>query len=118
MKRAYWIATGFLITGVASMLPASASYMKTCNGLIEKWNTCQESESDCSEQTKVIEETCKCHAQKGDEWKLIQAAVAKDDVCGKPPQDITLPPPPPPPARPIVKDPNKPAHPAKKEERG
>lgn len=89
-------ASGAICAGIFAM-PASASYMKKCNTLISMWQTCQESGGDCSSQQKKIEAECKCHAQKGDEWKLVNAAVEKDDVCGSPPDDITIPPPPPPP---------------------
>ncbi|MEC7288594.1 MAG: hypothetical protein VXW22_00645 [Pseudomonadota bacterium] len=95
----YFIAAaagGILTAGIFAM-PASASYMQKCSKLISAWEACQETGGDCSVQQAKIEEQCKCHVQKGDDWKLVNAAVEKDDVCGHPPEDITLPPPPPPP---------------------
>lgn len=106
----YVIATavgGIISAGIFAM-PASASYMQKCNELISKWSTCQETGGDCSAQQKLIETECKCHVQKGDDWKLVNAAVEKDDVCGHPPGDITIPPPPPPPP-PIIRVPPDPA---------
>ena len=82
---------------------ASASYMETCSALIGEWETCRETSADCKSETVKIETNCKCHVQKGDEWKLVMAAVADDGVCGTPPEDIVIPPPPPPPTRNFVK---------------
>lgn len=78
-----------LISGLAALsaaslaiaLPASASYMQKCNALISDWENCQESGSSCKSEQKAIEQQCKCHKQKGDEWKLVTAAVGKDGVC-------------------------------------
>lgn len=109
----YFIAAaagGIISVGIFAM-PASASYMQKCNELISTWNACQETGGACAEEQKVIETECKCHVQKGDDWKLVNAAVEKDDVCGHPPEDIVIPPPPPPPPvlvrqKPIVGDPH------------
>lgn len=95
---------GLVLMGLASPI-ASASYMETCKALISEWDACRETGGDCTKQTTVIEETCKCHAQKGDEWKLVNAAVAKDGVCDAAdppvPEDIN-PPPADPPNRHII----------------
>ena len=85
--------------------PASASYIETCKTLISEWETCRETSADCKSETLKIETNCKCHVQKGDEWKLVMAAVADDGVCGAPPEDIIIPPPPPPPTRIITQPP-------------
>lgn len=98
---------GFMCAGIFAM-PASASYMKKCNTLISSWQNCQETGGDCSTRQAKIEAECKCHAQKGGEWKLVNAAVEKDDVCGFVPDDIILPPPPPPPPT-IIRQPPQPA---------
>ena len=87
-------AGGILSAGIFA-LPASASYMQKCNNLISAWSACQETGGACADEQKAIETQCKCHVQKGDDWKLVNAAVEKDDVCGHPPEDITIPPPPP-----------------------
>lgn len=106
----YMIATalgGIISVGIFAM-PASASYMQKCNKLISTWSACQETGAACKAEQKAIEAECKCHVQKGDDWKLVNAAVEKDDVCGHPPEDIILPPPPPPPPT-IVRQPPNPA---------
>ena len=76
---------------------ASASYMEKCNALIEKWDTCRESGDACKAEQKAIEEECKCHKQKGDDWKLVMAAVGKDGVCAPEWPEDTPPDPSPPP---------------------
>ncbi len=80
---------------------ASASYMSECNTLIEKWETCKETQEDCTTQTKAIVEQCKCHRLRQGEWKLVMAAVGKDGVCAPewPPTDVPDPSPPPHPDR-------------------
>ncbi len=98
LRKTIIISAGLIAAGHFAG-PASASYMSTCNALISEWKTCTESSADCSAQTSKIETNCKCHVQKGDEWKLVMAAVADDGVCGAPPEDIIIPPPPPPPTR-------------------
>jgi|GEM_PF-5282915 len=106
----YMLATaagGIIAAGIFAM-PASASYMQKCNELISAWEACQETGGACKEEQTAIETECKCHVQKGDDWKLVNAAVEKDDVCGHPPGDITIPPPPPPPP-PIIRVPPDPA---------
>ncbi len=95
--RYFIAAAGGIISAGLFAMPASASYMQKCNELISTWNACQETGGACVEEQKSIETECKCHVQKGDDWKLVNAAVEKDDVCGHPPEDIILPPPPPPP---------------------
>lgn len=72
------------LMGCSAMLaapPASASYMDTCNKLIDAWDTCREAGKACKAEQTAIEEECKCHKQKGEEWKLVMAAVGKDGVC-------------------------------------
>jgi len=91
------VAAGSIISAGVFAMPASASYMQKCNELISAWEACQETGGACKPEQTKIETECKCHVQKGDDWKLVTAAVAKDDVCGHPPEDIILPPPPPPP---------------------
>lgn len=99
-------AGGLISTGIFAM-PASASYMQKCNTLISAWESCQEAGGACKAEQTAIETQCKCHVQKGDDWKLVNAAVEKDGVCGDPPpEDIILPPPPQPPAKPIVQKPH------------
>lgn len=101
MFRTVFLASaGIVIAGIAAP-PASASYMQTCKKLITEWDSCRETGDDCKPQYSAIEEACKCHAEKQGEWKLINAAVAKDDVCGETPTTIIIPPPPPPPPREI-----------------
>ncbi|MEM9053795.1 MAG: hypothetical protein AAGB16_00590 [Pseudomonadota bacterium] len=102
-------ATGSLLSAGLFALPASASYMQKCDKLISAWAACQETSSACKAEQTAIETQCKCHVQKGDDWKLVNAAVEKDDVCGHPPEDITVPPPPSPPAPPITRNPPDPA---------
>jgi len=85
------IAAGFLIT------PASASYMSNCNKLIKAWDECRADGGDCKAEQKTLETECKCHKQKGDEWKLVIAAVGKDGVCAPRPWPPTPPPDPSPP---------------------
>ena len=83
---AFIAAAGF---GVFAAPAASASYMEKCNALIEKWDTCKETGQACKAEQKVIEEECKCHKQKGDDWKLVMAAVGKDGVCAPDwPEDV------------------------------
>ena len=77
-------AAGIAALSAASMaiaLPASASYMETCNALIADWEKCRANGSVCKAEQKALEEQCKCHIQKGDEWKLVTAAVGKNGVC-------------------------------------
>jgi len=86
--------SGFVAVGaiaLATAPAASASYMEKCEALIAEWDACKETGSACKPQQKALEEQCKCHKQKGDEWKLVMAAVGKDDVCEK---DWPTPPPP------------------------
>lgn len=105
MIRKTLIITAGMIAAAQFSGPANASYMSTCKALITDWETCRETGSECKPETTKIEENCKCHVQKGDDWKLVMAAVAKDDVCGHPPEDIIIPPPPPPPPRLIKRAP-------------
>jgi len=93
--------------GVLGATNANATYMSNCNTLISAWEKCQANEQSCAVEKTAIEKQCKCHALKGDKWKLIMAAVAKDNVCGKPPEEIILPPPPPQPAKLIKAKPKK-----------
>ena len=92
------VAAGFCVFAAPT---ASASYMEKCNALIETWDNCKESGNACKAEQKAIEEQCKCHRQKGDDWKLVMAAVGKDGVCAPdwpedtpPPYDIEDPVPP------------------------
>ncbi len=73
---------------LAMSSPASASYMQTCDALIADWKSCKAKGANCSAKTSAIETQCKCHALKGNEWKLIMAAVAKNNVCGSNPEDV------------------------------
>lgn len=83
MKKTTLYLSSLIGAGLLAATPAQASYMSKCEKLIKAWDVCMESSGSCEAETKAIEEQCKCHAQKGDEWKLIMAAVAKDNVCGK-----------------------------------
>lgn len=107
MRHILKIAAGGVIATITFAAPASASYMQNCNKLIGEWEACQESSEACQSEQVAIEKECKCHVQKGDDWKLVTAAVAKDDVCGHPPEDIIIPPPPPPPPVQIHEPPKK-----------
>ena len=94
--------------GASALLaaPASADYMGRCNKLIGEWKSCTTTSSNCAREEAAIREQCKCHALKGKEWKLVMAAVAKDNVCGnEDPPTIEIPPPHEPPPR-IVNDPH------------
>lgn len=101
-------AAGGLISAGIFAMPASASYMEKCNALISSWQACQETGGACKSEQTAIETQCKCHAQKGNDWKLVNAAVEKDDVCGSPPDDYIIPPPPQP-QPPIIRRPSDPA---------
>ena len=100
-------AAGGIISAGLFAMPASASYMQNCSKLIAAWEACQETGAACKAEQTAIETECKCHVQKGNDWKLVNAAVEKDDVCGHPPEDLILPPPPPPPP-PIIRVPHDP----------
>ena len=117
MRHIIKIAASGVIATVVFAAPASASYMQNCNKLIGEWEACQESSGSCESQQLAIETECKCHVQKGNDWKLVNAAVAKDDVCGHPPEDIILPPPPPPPPV-LVREPPKKEADKEHEEKG
>jgi len=87
----------FAALGLGFAPEASASYMEKCKVLIADWDKCRESGSACKAEQKALEERCKCHKQKGDEWKLVMAAVGKDGVCAPewiitPPADPSPPP--------------------------
>ena len=101
-------AAGGLISAGIFAMPASASYMQKCGELISTWEACQETGGACKAEQTAIETQCKCHVQKGDDWKLVNAAVEKDDVCGSPPDDYIIPPPPQP-QPPIIRRPSDPA---------
>ncbi len=90
----------FSMLGAAT---ANASYISKCNTLISAWEECKTTGQRCTAEKAAIEKQCKCHVLKGDDWKLVVAAVGKDGVCGKLPDDIIIPPPPPPPTR-IIDD--------------
>ncbi len=79
--------TGLFSASLLFASPASADYMGTCTKLIEDWKSCVSTSGSCSVQQKKIETECKCHALKGDEWKLVMAAVAESNVCGSPVPD-------------------------------
>lgn len=117
MRHILKIAASGVIATVVFAAPASASYMQNCKKLIGEWEACQESSGSCESQQLAIENECKCHVQKGNDWKLVNAAVAKDDVCGHPPEDIILPPPPPPPPV-LVREPPKKEADKEHEEKG
>lgn len=91
--------------GVLGASSANASYMSNCNTLISAWEACKETGQSCAAENTAIEKQCKCHVLKGNDWKLIKAAVGKDGVCGKPPTTIIIPPPPPPPPTHITRNP-------------
>lgn len=94
--------------GAASLFagPASADYMGTCNKLISTWKTCVSSSGSCAGEEQAIRTQCKCHELKGDEWKLVMAAVAESNVCGnEDPPTIEIPPPQQP-KPPLVRNPN------------
>jgi len=97
------IGLGVLVVGFAAP-PASASYMETCKQLIGEWETCRETGSECAPQQSVLEEKCKCHSLEGDTWKLVNAAVGKDDVCEPNPWPPGQPPIPSPPHDPSPSD--------------
>ncbi|MCA8900531.1 MAG: hypothetical protein KDA53_04715 [Hyphomonas sp.] len=91
--------TAALIAGTALLAApsASASYMGKCNKLIDAWDTCRATGGACKAEQTALETECKCHKQKGEEWKLVMAAVGKDGVCAPdwPPPTIPDPSPPP-----------------------
>ncbi|MAK61636.1 MAG: hypothetical protein CMK09_11700 [Ponticaulis sp.] len=97
-------ASGLACLALAAPV-ASASYMETCKALISTWDDCRAAGKTCLKEEKVIEAQCKCHAKKDGVWKLVNAAVAKDDVCDAAdppvPEDI-YPPPEPRPSREIL----------------
>ena len=98
MKLRLFPAIALAVSAAAFAVPtASASYMDTCNKLIDAWDTCRATGDACKAEQKALEEQCKCHKQKGDDWKLVTAAVSKDGVCGEdwPPPTIPHPDPPP-----------------------
>ena len=101
MRYIFATAIGGIVSAGIFAMPASASYMQKCSKLISNWSACQETGGACVEEQKAIEAQCKCHVQKGNDWKLVNAAVEKNDVCGSVPDDIILPPPPSP-ERPII----------------
>ncbi|MEO0883380.1 MAG: hypothetical protein AAFY34_11740 [Pseudomonadota bacterium] len=105
MKRITLLASISLGVVVFAVPTASASYMETCKALISDWQTCQETGGACSAETAVIEEKCRCHSFQQGAWKLVNAAVAKDDVCD---QSEWPPVPPPTPTPPEVRDPSPP----------
>lgn len=76
-------ATAGAVALAATIAPntASASYMSKCKELINAWNVCSETQEDCTAEESAIEEQCKCHVRKGDEWKIVVAAVGDDGVC-------------------------------------
>ena len=91
---------GFSVFGALALMAApsaSASYMKKCEALIAEWDTCRETGAACKTEQKAIVEHCKCHKQKGDEWKLVMAAVGKDGVCAPEWPSTPVPDPSPPP---------------------
>ena len=77
------LATAGAAALAATMVPttASASYAEKCKELINAWNVCRETQEDCSAEETAIEEQCKCHKRKGDDWKIVVAAVGDDGVC-------------------------------------
>ncbi|MCI4643514.1 MAG: hypothetical protein MRY64_01895 [Hyphomonadaceae bacterium] len=86
------LSSGALLGAIAALAapPASASYMENCKALIADWDACRTKGEACKSEQEAIETECKCHAQKGDEWELVMAAVGKDNVCETewPPTDI------------------------------
>ena len=106
MKRS--AISALLCVGALSLAApsASASYMEACKALISDWNACQETGSSCVAETSAIEEKCKCHSLKQGEWKLVNAAVGKDDVCDQSEWPPIPPPTPTPP--PEIRDPSPP----------
>lgn len=106
MKRIACLASFSVCAVILATPPASASYMETCKALIADWETCQETGGACTSQTEVIEEKCRCHSFQQGEWKLVNAAVAKDDVCDQSEWPPIPPPTPNPP--PEVRDPSPP----------
>ncbi len=87
-----------LIAGAAALFavglaPAKASYMMKCEELIGAEAACLEAGGVCKEETQAIIDECKCHKKKGDEWKLVVAAVGKDDVCSASIPEEDVPPP-------------------------
>lgn len=96
LKKSVLVAASVLGLGAFAALPASASYMKDCEKLITAWEKCMAATGECTAEEKKIEEECKCHRKKNDEWKLVTAAVGKDGVCDAPlPPDepVKVPPP-------------------------
>ena len=73
--------------------PANASYMMKCNELIGAHMACLETGEACKAEHKVVEEECKCHSFIRGEWKLVVAAVGKDDVCSASIPEDDVPPP-------------------------
>ena len=76
-----------LLACAIAVLPhaASATYMATCNALINEWKQCIGNNENCATQEAKITTNCKCHVLKGGEWKMVMAAVSEDGVCGDPP---------------------------------
>ena len=80
--RAFMIAVAVtLLAGLTMPSTADASYMSKCTKLIAAETECLKGGGVCKEETQTIVDECKCHRKKGDEWKLVTAAVGKDDVC-------------------------------------
>ncbi len=96
VRNIFAISAGALAFGMLTM-PASASYISKCDALIQDWKQCRTTGKLCLARQATIEEHCKCHALKGDEWKLVTAAVGEDGVCRNRITTIEIPPPPPPP---------------------
>ncbi len=73
--------------------PANASYMQKCNNLISQWQEASSQPARRAQLDTQIEEQCRCHNKIGGKWKLIKAAVGKDNVCDES-MPIDTPPPP------------------------
>jgi hypothetical protein len=81
MKTKLYILGSVMAFGMLAATNANASYMSKCNKLIAAEAACKETGQSCAAETTAIAEQCKCHVPKGDDWKLVTAAVGKDGVC-------------------------------------
>lgn len=61
--------------------PASADYMSDCDKLIATYDDCRAGGGRCTAEAKRIEAECKCHVQKGGEWRVVKASLTYDGVC-------------------------------------
>lgn len=94
MKRLATTLSVMIGSAALFAAPASADYMGRCDKLISEWKTCISTTGSCAREEATIRKKCKCHALKGNEWKLVMAAVAESNVCGnEDPPTIEIPPP-------------------------